>query len=70
MNVGDIVQIVNENHAWYPCLLIIDEVKSWGVQAYALIPKSNDGSEPVSLAYNRIKTEDFVVVGVASIYPG
>lgn len=64
---GDIVQIVNEKHPWFPCLLIVDEVKSWGVQAYTLVPRSNDGSESVGRAYNRLKSEDIEKVGVASI---
>ena len=68
MEIGDIIQITNETHPWYPCLLIVDEVKMWGVQAYCIVPQSNDGSEPVGRAYNRIKNEDFVKVGKAEVY--
>lgn len=64
---GNIVQITNESHPWFPALLIVDEVKSWGVQAYAIIPKKNDGSEPPALAYNRLKYEDIQVVGMAHV---
>lgn len=65
--IGDIVQIVDEDHAWFPCLLIVSEVKSWGVQAYALIPKSNDGSERTGEAYNRLKDDQIQRVG-SSLY--
>lgn len=68
MNIGDIIQITHESHSWYPCLLIVDEVKEWGVQAYVIVPNSNDGTEPAGRAYNRIKNEDFVKVGTAEIY--
>ena len=67
MSPGDIVQITDPSHPWYPALLIVDEVKSWGVQAFALIPKSNNGSEPVALAYNRLKFEAIETVGRAVI---
>lgn len=60
---GDIVQIVDEAHAWYGCLLIVDEVKLWGVLAAALIPRSNDGSEPIAQAWNRLTYGCFAIVG-------
>ena len=68
---GDIVQIVDETHPWFPALLVVDEVKSWGVQAFAFMIQSNDGSEPVTHAYNRIEFSKIekvgsVVIGVAS----
>lgn len=62
---GDIVQIVHDQHPWFPALLIVSEVKSWGVQAYALIPRSNDGSEAPGQAYNRLQDEEIMKVGEA-----
>lgn len=67
MNRGDIIQITDATHPWYPCLLIVDEVKAWGVQAYVTIPESNDGSKAPSLAHNRIKDGQFEKVGTAVI---
>lgn len=64
MKKGDIVQIIDEKHPWFPCLLIVDEVKSWGVQAACLIPNSNKQHD-VGRAINRLKTEQVEVVGVA-----
>jgi len=66
---GDIVQIVDEGHAWFPALLIVDEVKSWGVQAVTLVPKANDGSEPVARLYNRLPWALIEKVGKANIVP-
>ena len=66
---GDIVQIVQESHPWFPCLLMVTEVKSWGVQAFAFIPKSNDGSEAPAQAFNRLTWEQVEKVGTAVIIP-
>jgi hypothetical protein len=60
---GDIVQIVDEKHAWFPSLLVVEEPKSWGVQAYAIVPKSNDGSEPIARAFNRLNNNQVEKVG-------
>lgn len=62
----DIVQIVDEKHPWYPSLLIVSEVKTWGVQAYCLIPQSNGENQTVQ-AYNRLKNEQVEKVGEAIV---
>lgn len=64
---GDIVQITDESHPWFPCLLIVDEVKNWGVQAYAIVPKSNDNSELPAQAFNRLSFDIIEKVGHASV---
>lgn len=71
MNIerGDIVQITDETHAWYPALLIVGERKSWGVQAVAIIPKSNDGSELPAQAWNRLTWDQIECVGIATVVP-
>jgi hypothetical protein len=65
---NDIIQITKEGHPWFPCLLIVDKIHEWGVQAYALIPESNDGSKPVGEAYTRIPFGDFALVGMARVF--
>jgi len=55
---GDIIQITNDDDKWFPCLLIVDEVKNWGVQGYISIPLQG-------AAYYRIKHEGFKKVGTA-----
>lgn len=57
---GDIIQIVNPENAWFPALLIVSEVKSWGVQAYLFVPKQGK-------AFYRIDKDDFAIVGIAEI---
>ena len=63
---NDIVQIIDEAHPWYPALLVVDEVKSWGVQAYCHVPQSNIENETAQ-AYNRLKNEQIVKVGHAEV---
>lgn len=65
---GDIIQITDETNKWFPCLLIVSEVKSWGVQAYITIPK-NDGT-PLGNAYYRIENGKFEKVGSALLVAG
>ena len=67
IQVNDIVQITDPAHAWFPCLLIVSEVKIWGVQAYALIPQSNDLSELPSRAFNRLPFDKIEKVGTALV---
>lgn len=66
----DIVQITDETHPWYPALLIVGEVKPWGVQACALIPASNAAPKSCNQAWNRLKTGSFERVGRAVVVPG
>ena len=56
---GDLVQIIDQEHSWFPCVLMVDEVKDWGVQACVIIPNSNG----VSRAYNRLKYDQIKKVG-------
>ena len=63
---GTIVQITNEQHHWFPCLIIVDEVKSWGIQGFITIP-NNSKEEANGNAFIRLKNEDFEVVGKANI---
>lgn len=65
---GDIVQITDETHAWYPCLIIVDEVKSWGIQGFTIIP-TND-QKPNGRAYIRLKSAVYERVGIATLVPG
>ena len=63
MQKGTIVQITEKEHHWYPCLVIVSEVKSWGVQGYISIPSDNRGN--VGNAYIRLSTGTFEEVGEA-----
>ena len=59
---NDVIQI-NERFketGWIGCLMIVDEVKSWGVQAYLHVPMQGD-------AYLRLKHEEYDVIGKAAL---
>lgn len=62
---GDIIQIAPP-HKWGGCLAVVDEVKSFGCQAYISIPH-NDGTPP-GQAYIRLNTEDFESIGAKVIF--
>lgn len=65
MQKNDIIQIVDQNHHWFPALLVVDEVKTWGVMAYAhMITNDND---PCKQAYIRLENHAFVKVGEAEV---
>lgn len=47
---------------WVGCLMQVDEVRSWGVQAWVKIPKSGD-------AYLRLNWEQIELIGQAVLSP-
>ena len=59
---NDVIQINEkfESTGWIGCLMIVDEVKSWGVQAYLHVPMQGD-------AYLRIKHVEYDVIGKAAM---
>ena len=59
---GHIVQAV-PTHQWAGALLIVDEVRTWGVIAYLRIP-ANDGSG--GDAFIRLKHDEFVPAGAVA----
>lgn len=63
---GTIVQITNIEHHWFPCLIIIDEVKNWGIQGYITIPNNNK-EEKNGNAFIRLNNEEFEIVGKANM---
>ncbi len=64
---GSVIQITDQSHSWYPCLLLVGEVRSWGVLATALIPTSNDGSTIPAEAPTRLAAGSYEVVGQARV---
>ncbi len=67
---GDIVQITDASHGWYPALVVVDEVKSFGCQAYMIHIKSNDPSSKNGTAYIRLNRNQYERVGRAVIAIG
>lgn len=64
---GDVVQITREDHGWYPALIVVSEVKQFGIQGYMTVVTSNDPNEPNAPAYGRLNWGDFEYVGKAVI---
>lgn len=53
---GDIVQVVHAASGWYPCLIVVEEVESWGVKGYTDVPRQGR-------AYIRMEHENITKVG-------
>ena len=60
---GDIVQITNPEHHWFPALIIVSEPKSFGIQGYTVIVSNSP--EPNGRAYIRLKHDEIEFVGCA-----
>ena len=52
---NDIVQCVPE-HGWAGCLVVVDEVRTWGIQGFVQVPRGGR-------AYIRLKTGEFEPTG-------
>jgi hypothetical protein len=61
---GSIIQANENAGAWCGTVLIVDEVKSWGVQAFVRVPMKGD-------AYIRLQPEQFEILsnGEAVLMP-
>lgn len=56
---GSIVQVSNGESEWFGCVVTVEELKSFGVQAYLTVP--NTGT-----AYVRLNWDEIVYVGEAA----
>lgn len=64
ITVGEILQLnpdTCKNHMFAGCLLVVTEVKSWGVQGYVQ-GLGNDG-KPGGQAYYRAKMDEIAITG-------
>lgn len=68
LEIGDIVQITNDSHHWFGCLIVVSEPKSFGCQGYISIPHNNVGD--VRDAFIRLNHADFETVGHAVLVRG
>ena len=59
---GDVIQANEEAKEWVGCLLIVEEVKDWGVIAGLKIPQQGT-------AYIRLKFTEFEKIGKAVLVP-
>jgi hypothetical protein len=61
----DIVQITDTALHWYPCLVVVSELKAFGVQGFVFIPH-NDGAA-TGKAYIRLERGSYEPVGARTI---
>ena len=66
--IGDIMQITDPHHPWFPCLLIVTEVGIGWVLGYVGIPMSMNGRISPSAAFNRVRDEQITKVGHTILY--
>ena len=57
---GSIIQANDNAEDWCGTVLIVDEVKSWGVQAFTRIPMQGN-------AYIRLRSDQFEVLGAEAV---
>ena len=67
VSVFDIVQITDPDHHWFPALIIVSEVKSFGIQGYCLIPESNREGSRAAQAFIRLEADKYERCGSAII---
>lgn len=65
LHPGDIVQVIDQEDRWFPALVVVDEVKAWGVQGFAFMPR-NDGPPVPQVSY-RLQHGKFERVGRAVV---
>lgn len=58
---GSLIQVNEKIHDWFGCVMIVDEVKSWGVQAYLKIPCRGN-------AFLRLNWDEFVLLEDKAIF--
>jgi hypothetical protein len=63
VKINDVIQLDPAQSPWGALLCIVSEVKAWGVQCYALVPRQRD--EPPGSMYLRVETGKFQVIGMA-----
>lgn len=60
MEIGDVVQVNNNNASdWNGCLVIVHEIRDWGIVAYMKVPMKG-------VAYIRLTFDEFDYVGKAA----
>jgi hypothetical protein len=61
VQVNDVIHLDPAQSTWGPLLCIVSEVKSWGVQCYALVPEQRD--KLPGCMYLRVEHGKYVYIG-------
>ena len=67
---GDIIQITDEQHPWFPALLIVDDTTEKRVLGTCLMPMSNTKGSRCAQASIRLKYDQFAICGQAVVIAG
>ena len=68
--LGDVVQITNEGHHWFPAFITITETKPFGCMGYMISVTSNKIEDRNNPAYIRLCFSDFEFIGRAVVIVG
>jgi hypothetical protein len=60
VSIGDVIQLSAAND-WGPLLCTVTEVKTWGVQCFALIPEAKNVTP--DKMFLRVENKDFQRIG-------
>lgn len=52
IQVGDVIQVKETIPAWGGCLMIVDEVKQWGIQCIMRLPGRNPRITALRLSHS------------------
>ena len=72
VNIGSIIQIRPDaglENCWQGVLLTVEEIKKWGVLAFALSPSQGLKAQAPGRFYMRLTTGQFDMVGAAQYLP-
>lgn len=58
IKVGTVIQVKETIPAWGGCLMIVDEVKEWGVQASMRLPQKE-----MRVTFLRLNHSEYYVIG-------
>lgn len=62
---NDLIQVNEDGPAhWFRCILVVDEIKGWGVKAYCTMPAAR--GRPSADAYIQLHWNEFDKLGVKS----
>lgn len=65
-DIGSVIQVRENIPAWGGCLMIVNKVADWGVQAYMRIP----GGREVQTTFLRLRHDEYYYIGEAEVVEG
>lgn len=66
VKVGSVIQVKESIPMWGGCLMIVQEVKPWGVQCYMRLPFQGE----LRTTYLRLNHSEYYLIGEAALVEG